>query len=124
MTKQNNPKDDLVADFRALGDNLMEVLRKAWERPEREKLQQDIEAGISELGATLSKAATEIEESEIGKRVKEGVGDFQSKVDSGEVEKIVRSELQSALSVINSELEKLAKKIQVTVDSASDGSSE
>ena len=45
-----NPEPGLADDLRDLGNNLVELLRTAWDRPERKKLREEIESGLAELG--------------------------------------------------------------------------
>lgn len=78
-------KEQPISDhFRDLGENLVELLRAAWERPEREKAQRDIEGGLRELGDQLNRS--------IGVKA--------------------RTEIDSALSSVNAELEKLIRKLR------------
>ena len=111
MTDQSNSEEDLAADFRALGNNLLGVLQAAWDRPERQKLQQEIENGLLELGATLKQASDDFSETPVGNRIKTGVDEIRARVESGQVEEVIRNDLQSALRTINTELENLTSKM-------------
>lgn len=91
-----------------LGKNLVGILRAAWERPERQKLQQEIEGGLSDLGSTLRKEARTVAENPVSQRIKTEVGDLGSRVRSGEMEGKVREEVVSALHIVNVELIKIA----------------
>jgi len=99
-------------DFKKLGDNLVEVLRAAWERPERKTIQSELETGMNELGAALNRAASEFSESETGQKLKDEVQTLKSRVESGEVEGALREDMRTALAAVNKELEKLATKIR------------
>jgi len=115
MTDQTPPQDeDLGAEFRAFGEHLKEMLRAAWDRPERQKLQTEIENGLNELGASLRQASDEFTQSEVGQRVKSGVEDVRARVESGEVEQTIRKDLGKALHTVNTELQKLAEKLRAT----------
>lgn len=105
---------EISDDFKQLGDNLVELLRAAWERPERKEIQSELESGLNELGASLNKAAAEFSTSETGQKLKEEVQDLKSRVQSGEVEGTIRKDLKAALTAVNQELETLAKKIRST----------
>lgn len=104
-------------DFKQLGDNLVEVLRAAWERPERKAIQEELETGLNELGAALNRAAGEFTESETGQKLKADVVDLKNRVESGEVEGAIREDVRAALSAVNKELANLAKKIRGTGES-------
>lgn len=105
---------EISDDFKQLGDNLVELLRAAWERPERKEIQSELENGLNELGTALNKAAAEFSTSETGQKLKEEVQDLKSRVKSGEVEGTIRKDLKAALTAVNRELETLAKKIRST----------
>jgi len=112
MSDNQNPEENLTDEFRKLGENLINAVTTAWERPERKKLQQEIEEGLSELNHTLKKEAETFRESPAGQQLKSDVEDFRQRVRSGEAEAQVRSELLSALKTINFELKKAVKKMQ------------
>lgn len=98
--------ENLAAEFHNLGNNLKKFFQSAWESEERKNLQNEIEAGLSELGDTLKKTAEDFQESETGQKIKSEAEDLRDRVRSGEVEQKVRSDLQSFLRKLNSELEK------------------
>jgi len=101
--------EDLTAEFRNLGKNLKSILRSAWESPERKKLQQEIETGMTELGSSLDQAVNELKDSPTGQRLKEDARDFQERLRSGEVDKRIREDLLSVMQRFNAELEKVAR---------------
>lgn len=124
MTEQNpKPDEDLGAEFRAFGENLKDMLRAAWARPEREQLQKEIENGLQELGTALRQTADEFSQSEVGQRVKTGVEDIRSRVERGEVERTIHEDLGKALRTVNTELQKLAEKLRTTSQSSGEESS-
>ena len=102
------PESGLTEELGILGKNLIGVLRAAWDRPERQKLQQEIEGGINELGNTLRKEAKNVTENPVSQRIKTEVDDLSSRVRSGQLEGKVRDELVNALHLLNTELEKVA----------------
>lgn len=105
-------EEDIGSEFRAFGENLKEMLRAAWDRPERQQLQNEIERGMQELGVTLRQTADEFSKSEVGQRVKIEVDDLRGRVVRGEVDKKVREDLGKALRTINAELQKLAEQLR------------
>jgi len=100
------PEGEVTEEFRRLGDNLKEILRAVWESAERRKLQNEIQAGLAELEASLNKTAQEIRESRTGRRLETELKDFSSRVRTGEVETELRENLLSLLREVNSKLEK------------------
>jgi len=106
---QTNPEStpgDLADEFRSLGENLKTFFQTAWESEERKKLQQEIEAGMAELGRSLSQAASEFKGGPAGQQLKSDFQDLHERVRSGEVETKIRAELLSVLRTVNTELEK------------------
>lgn len=107
MSDNPQPESENITDeLRQLGQNLKEALRGAWESQERQKLQQEIQDGLSELGDTLSKAAQDFSSSRTGEAIKADLSDFQERWRTGEVEGKVRSEILEALKLVNRELKK------------------
>ena len=106
----DNPqgKNDLKEEFRNLGNNLKEAINTAWESEGRKSLQQEIEAGVSELGSILNQLADDFNSSESGQKMRRDFEDFGERVRSGEVEENIRSGLLSALQQANTELKKAA----------------
>jgi len=129
MTDTPPPKSeaspgDLAAEFRNLGDNLKEMFQSAWESEERKKLQQEIEAGLAELGKSLNKTVEELKVSPAGKRLKTEVYDLQQRVRSGDVETELRDNLLSVLRKVNFELEKASTRKTETATSSEESPKE
>jgi hypothetical protein len=119
MTEQTPPQEeDLGVEFRAFGDHLRDMLHAAWERPERQQLQNEIANGLNELRTSLRQASDEFAHSDVGQRVKSGVEDIRTRVETGEVEKTIRKDLGKAMHVVNAELQKLAEKLRTSSDAA------
>ena len=106
MSDANKSDDDLRAEFRALGKNLADAMRAAWESPERRMLQQEIEAGLSELNTTLRQEVSTFSQSSTGQQLKGEVEDFRQRLQNGEVQSKVREELLNAMRLLNLELQK------------------
>ena len=110
MTDYPQPEKDLSDEFRALGENLVEALQSIWDSPERKKLQQEIENGLTELASTLKKEAHTFSDSSAGQQFKADFEDLRQRVQSGEAEDSAREELLKALKLINTELERVASR--------------
>jgi len=106
MNETPKPETDIADEFRALGENLVKTLRAAWESPERKKLEQEIEAGLTELASTLKVEAATFKDSEAGQRLRSDFDDLRQRVHSGEAAEKARDELIKALRLVNAELEK------------------
>lgn len=107
MSEDNPFQDgDLGEELRNLGKNIGFLLRFAWQSPERQKLQEDIESGLADLVTTLSSAAEEFRQSETGKQVQAEIEDIKQHLKNGELENKIRNDLYNILRQINTELEK------------------
>lgn len=104
------PDSSINDQLNELGKNLRDVLQSAWESEKRQKLQKEIEEGLANLGASLSQAAKDFENSPTGKTLKEDVKDMQDRWRSGEVSSKVHSEIVEALRKVNAELQKAGQK--------------
>ncbi|GAB4578251.1 MAG: hypothetical protein Fur0022_09850 [Anaerolineales bacterium] len=124
MAEPTSQEDDLGAEFRAFGKHLEDMLRAAWERPERQQFQHEIENGLNELGNSLRQAADEFSRSEVGQRVKTGVDDLRERVERGEVDQTIRRDLGKAFRTVNQELQKLSEKFRTVSDGSNQASGE
>jgi succinate dehydrogenase/fumarate reductase flavoprotein subunit len=106
MTETPPPEENLAEEFHQLGKNLAEVLRGAWESPERRKLQQEIANGLSDLSNMMRTEAEHIRESPTGQRMKADAEELRERIRTGEVESKVRQDLLAALRFINDQLRK------------------
>jgi hypothetical protein len=100
------PSDDLLGELHSLGKNLKELLQTAWQRDERKKAQSEIETGLNDLVKTLSQAANDFAQSPTGQTLKADIQDLQQRIQTGEVETKVRTEVVSALRAANEGLKK------------------
>ena len=122
--EQNDREEDLTKEFRVLAQTLVEAMRTAWERPERKRLQEDLETGLNEFGATLRQESEAFRESPTGQRLKSEFDILQDRVRSGEAENRLRQDLLSALRAINAELKKASDRWTTTRDQAGNPASE
>jgi len=118
MAENEIPDENLSDEFRALGLNLVNALRTAWESPERKKLQAELEEGLSGLAATLSSEIENFQESETGQRLRSDAAELRNKVRDNKTEKKIRDELIKTLHIVNTELENTAQRWSPTEESA------
>jgi len=114
MEENTQPEDNLADEFRNLGKNIIDAVHTAWERPERQRLQEDIEKGLSEFGAAIRQEADKFSESPTSQRIKTDAEKIHTRFKNGEFETKVRDELLTALQAVNSELEKVKDKFKVS----------
>jgi type I site-specific restriction-modification system R (restriction) subunit len=110
---------NIADEFNQLGQNLLQALRMAWESDERKKLQQEMETGLNDMVKSLKQAGNEFAQSPAGQNIKTEFDDFRQRVESGEVETKVRSEVLSALQTVNAELKRVMQKQQAENPSSS-----
>jgi small-conductance mechanosensitive channel len=110
MDDQKTTHEDLAEEFRNLGKNLVEALRSAWDSPERQKLQKELEEGLTAAAGTLKEEAVKFSQSQSGQQLKSDLEELHQRVKLGEAETATRKEILEALRTINAELEKAAKK--------------
>ena len=108
--ENKTPEGNISDELNELGKNLREALHAAWQSDERKKVQKEIEVGLANLGASLSKAAEDFSNSPAGQNLKEDVKDMQERWRSGEMGKKARSELMDVLHKVNDELQKATRK--------------
>lgn len=118
--KNTNQNDNLRDEFRALGENLKSIINAAWESEERRKLQEDIEAGMRELGIAMNDFADEIRSSQAGETIRREAADFQERVKSGEVEEKARHEIVKVLQGLNAEISKAVDRMSGTMETESE----
>ena len=93
-------------EFAELARNMKQALQSAWSSEERMKLQAEIDAGLKEASRSLKHAADDFSKSQTGQTLKTEAEDLQKRVQSGELEAKIRSELLAALRMANEELKK------------------
>lgn len=111
MSEDKKPDETLLDEFHNLGENLVNTFRAAWDNPERKKLQQEIEDGLTEMRSTMKQEVESFQESPAGQRLKSDIEDFQEWVSSSNADEQIRAELIKALNIANSELKKVADKL-------------
>lgn len=102
-----NEGNDIAAELRELGKNIKDALRSAWESEERQKLQQEVQEGLSELGNFLNQAADDLKSTQTGQTIQADIDDLKERWRTGEVENKVRSEILDALQTANRELQRV-----------------
>ncbi len=108
--ENKTPENNISDELNELGKNLRDALHAAWQSEDRKKVQKEIETGLANLGASLSKAAEDFSNSPTGQNLKSDVKDMQDRWKSGEMGSKVRTEISDVLRKINNELQKATKK--------------
>lgn len=99
-----NTENTLRDEFRQLGENIRDAFQSAWASDERQRIQTDIHEGLREVGDSLNEAVNDFQASETGQKIRKEVDDFGEKIDSGELEQRIRTDLSKVLRAINTEI--------------------
>ncbi len=111
MSENPETKSNLSEEFRNLGKSMKNFLESAWSSEERQKLQQELESGINELANSISGAAEEFSQSETAQQLKQDWQDLEHRVESGELEQKIRTDLKTAFQKASSELDRAARNL-------------
>lgn len=118
MTENPPPESTIEDEFRNLGKNLLDTLHSFWDSPERMKVQEEIEQGLSQLSDTFKSEVDTFKESPTGQRLKTDMENLGQRVRTGEAETKAREEILKALRKVNEELGKVAEQIKRPRDNA------
>jgi len=102
--KTNDQSTNLSDEFVKLGRNFKDALQSAWTSEERKKLQAEIESGLMEASRALKQATDDFSKSPAAQTFKADAEDFRKRVQTGELEAKIRSELLNALRMANEAL--------------------
>ncbi len=120
MNEKPSTEQGLAEEFQALGKNLMEALRAAWEKPERKRVQEQVLTGLNELGSTLKREADHFAASSTGQQIKTSVEQVGDRLRSVETQEKIRQELLTALQSANAELQKVIDRWTVVASASVD----
>jgi len=118
MSENQNPQPDITSQFRELGENIKNFFHSAWEGEESQKLREELQNGLNELGKATNEAVEDIKTSETGQKIKAEAEDFKARVEAGEVEEKARAEISKVLEFLNAELAKLNQQAKPTESAA------
>lgn len=121
MTDKTSTEESLAEEFQALGKNLLEALRAAWEKPESKRVQEQVMTGLNELGSTLKREADHFAASSTGQQIKNGVEQVGEHLRSTEAQEKIRQELLAALQSANNELQKVINRWTAASTSPEEG---
>ena len=110
MSEDKSNQNELNEEFRKLGIHLMDSIRSIWDRPEREKLQKEVEEGLDTFTNTMKEEVQKFRQSPTGQQLKFEIEDLNQRIKSGEAEQLARQEVINALRKVNQELEKVIQK--------------
>ena len=110
MSNQSQTPDSISEELRQLSNNLKNTLNALWQSEERQNISKNVEQGISDLGKAIDNLANEVTKGETSQRIKQDFDDLRTRVNSGELETQVRSDMVSSLRKVNEELTKFSSR--------------
>lgn len=110
MSEETPGEENLTEEFRRLGKNLVDAARAAWDNPERQRMQGEIERGLSEMRDSMRKEYEYWRESPTGQKVRQDVASLGDKIRESDIENKVRGEMISTLHQLNEELQNLTSR--------------
>ncbi len=99
---------DIAAEFAALGKKFAEAMRTAWQSEERMRLQSDIKDGLERFTTEVDGAFHDLRQSDVSKKVGEGVQQAAADVKSGKASSEVRKGMVTALRSMSEALDRMA----------------
>lgn len=110
MSEETPDEANLNEEFRKLGKNLVDATRAAWDNPERQRMQGELERGLTEMRESMRKEYEYWRESPTGQKVRQDVANIGERIRESDVENRVRSEMISTLNQLNEELQNLTNR--------------
>lgn len=106
MVDKSENKNELIDSLHELGENLKGLFQSAWNSPERQEIKETVNKNLHEVGDTLNKAFSDFSQSPEGQHIKAEVDDLKKRVENGELESQLRTDVLDVLKLINKKFEK------------------
>jgi hypothetical protein len=105
---------DLRHEFRELGKNLKELVHTAWKQDERQRIQGEIEEGLTELQTSLEHMVAEFRASPAGEKIQAQTKQLSEAARAGELELRVKDEFSGALRKMNIEIQRAIEALSLS----------
>jgi len=103
-------------EFSTLGQNLSDLLRAAWDNPERKHIQEEIEGGLNDFANLLKSEADSFSESPTGQRLKSDISEINERLRNAETRNLIRGEVLHVMQKANSELRNIIDTFSVSAE--------
>ena len=103
-------------EFSTLGQNLSNLLRAAWDNPERKHIQEEIEGGLNDFANLLKSEADSFSESPTGQRLKSDISEINERLRNAETRNLIRGEVLHVMQKANSELRNIIDTFSVSAE--------
>lgn len=106
--KVSEVEADIAAELAELGRKLRLTIDAAWTSQEREKMQREIEDGLSRLRGELNNAAAAARQSELGAKVQAEAERVRGELEGKQVSAEIRKGMIVGLRALSTALDKVA----------------
>jgi DNA anti-recombination protein RmuC len=111
MTEKPKGTEDLLGQFKALGQQLEQSIRKAWESNEGQELRDEIGKGLKELETQLGKVVDDVRKNQTVQGIEKQARSTVETARSEETAAKINKEIGEALKSLNEQLNKLIKAV-------------
>jgi len=109
-TQSESAESSVVTELRALGSNLVNLIQSALNSDDSKNIQKEIEDGLAQAVDCVQKAADDFSQSPTGQQLKSDLNDLNQRIESGELQSKVRSDVLTAIQTANAEITKATSK--------------
>lgn len=111
MTEKPNKSQEILEQLRELGQNLEQVIRRAWESDQGREIREQFSKGLAELNEQVEQAIESARASETTKNLQAQVKDSWDSVGGQEISENLREGIGDALVALNEQINRLAETI-------------
>jgi ElaB/YqjD/DUF883 family membrane-anchored ribosome-binding protein len=111
MSTENRGTEDLLGQFKELGQQLERSIRKAWESNEGQEARDQIGKGLKELETQLGKVVEDVRKNQTVQDIEKQAKSTIESAGSEETTAKIRQEIGDALKSLNEQLNKLIKAV-------------
>ena len=106
MSEKEPHENELHNEFLKIGKNIKGLVESFFSSEELKNFSQEMRSEFFEIIDTFENAANEFKESETGKKIQEDIHDLNERIENGEFQAKMKSEISHLLQILNEELEK------------------
>ena len=106
MSEKEPNENDLHDEFKKFGKNIKDLVSSFLSSEELKNFSQEIRSDFSEIIDAFEETAVEFKESKMGKKIQEDIQDLNERIENGDFQDKIKSEINHLLQILNEELEK------------------
>ncbi|RMG94948.1 MAG: hypothetical protein D6706_12955 [Chloroflexi bacterium] len=116
--QEQQPRKDVAAELREMGQKFTETLRAAWQSEERQKIEVELREGLKSFADEVDHLIHELKEGETAEKVKKEATEIKVQIKSGELGQKAKEGLATSLRWLSQELGRLADQFTTTEKAA------